>query len=125
MWLQLNGNFSIIYCFRVITYGNKIQNTLCNSSHRLNRTKGGHTISQLSTLQQRIYITTTTTLLRKFLRVPFNGANFQMKKYKNLLLPEIEIRSVNYGPSFFFHRFMASLYHALSQCQQAKKGSEQ
>ena len=53
MWLQLNGNFCIIHCFRVITYGNKIQKTLCNCSGRFNRAKGGDTISQHGTLQQR------------------------------------------------------------------------
>ena len=46
MWLQFNGNFCIIHCFRVITYGNKIQNTLCNNPGKLNRKKGRDTISQ-------------------------------------------------------------------------------
>ena len=46
MWLQFNGNFCIIHCFRVIAYGNKIQNTLCNNPGKLNRKKGRDTISQ-------------------------------------------------------------------------------
>ena len=46
MWLQFNGNFCIIHCFRVITYGNKIQNTLCNNPGKLKRKKGRDTISQ-------------------------------------------------------------------------------
>lgn len=40
VWLQFNGNFCIIHRFRVITYGNKIQNTLCNNPGKLNRKKG-------------------------------------------------------------------------------------
>ena len=52
MWLKFNGNFCIIHRFRVVTYGNKIQNTLWNSSGRFNRAKGGDTIGQHGTLQQ-------------------------------------------------------------------------
>ena len=80
MWVQFNSNFCIIHCFRVITYGNKIQNTLRTNPGKLNRTKGGgggyDQSIRLAPLQQRANVA-TTKILRNFLRAPFNDANFQ------------------------------------------------